>query len=127
MSRVRGCSARCRISAAMASSISESARGARWTRWRSRSPMRSSATRPGRFGGLEGLALRRGDVLPLLEDVAELSQGRFGALKISNGRSVRWSAPPQTVPDREPILIHAIEGQHFAGFDAASQRAFFDA
>jgi len=82
---------------------------------------------PGRFGGLEGRALRRGDVLPLLEDVAELSQERFGALKISDGRSVRWSTPPQTVPDREPILIHAIEGQHFAGFDAASQRAFFDA
>jgi len=77
--------------------------------------------------GQEGRALRRGDVLPLLEDVAELSQERFAALKIGDGRSVRWSTPPQTVPDREPILIHAIEGQHFAGFDAASQRAFFDA
>jgi len=82
---------------------------------------------PGRFGGLEGRALRRGDVLPLLEDAAALSQERFGALKNTDGRSVRWSTPPQTVPDREPVLMHAIEGQHFAGFDAAAQRAFFDA
>ena len=37
-----------------------------------------------------------------------------------------WSAPPLTLPDREPILVHVIEGQHFASFDAASQRAFFD-
>jgi len=82
---------------------------------------------PGRFGGLEGRALRRGDVLPLLETWRSCRRKRFGALKISDGRSVRWSTPPQTVPDREPILIHAIEEQHFAGFDAASQRAFFDA
>src|SRR5206468_11087236 len=35
---------------------------------------------PGRFGGLEGRALRRGDVVPLLEEAAELSQERFGAV-----------------------------------------------
>jgi antagonist of KipI len=34
--------------------------------------------------------------------------------------------PPPTVPDREPILLHAIEGEHFAHFDANTQRAFFD-
>ena len=39
---------------------------------------------------------------------------------------MQWSAPPLTLPDREPILVHVIEGQHFASFDANSQRAFFD-
>ena len=39
---------------------------------------------------------------------------------------MRWSAPPLTLPDREPILVHVIEGQHFASFDSGSQRAFFD-
>jgi antagonist of KipI len=82
---------------------------------------------PGHFGGLNGRALRRGDELPLLDGAAELSQERFGALKNTDGRSVRWSARPPTLPDREPILMHAIEGQHFASFDAGSQRAFFDA
>ena len=78
---------------------------------------------PGRFGGFEGRALRHGDVLAPNEDV---SRERFAALRRRNGDSVRWSAPPLTVPDREPIIVHAIEGQHFAGFDSASQRAFFD-
>jgi len=82
---------------------------------------------PGHFGGLDGRALRRGDELPLLGDAAELSQERFGALKNTDGRTVRWSAPTPTLPDREPILMHAIEGQHFAAFDSGSQRAFFDA
>jgi antagonist of KipI len=78
---------------------------------------------PGRFGGFEGRALRHGDVLSPNEDV---SRERFAALKRKNGASVRWSAPPLTLPDREPIVVHAIEGQHFGGFDAAAQRAFFD-
>jgi biotin-dependent carboxylase-like uncharacterized protein len=82
---------------------------------------------PGGFGGLQGRTLRRGDLLPLAHDVANLSQARFASLKHRSERSVRWSAPPQTVPDREPLLLHAMEGQHFASFDAASQRAFFDA
>jgi antagonist of KipI len=82
---------------------------------------------PGGFGGLQGRTLRRGDVLPLTDGVAELSAERFDSLKKKSERSVRWSAPPQTVPDREPILLHAMEGQHYASFDSASQRAFFDA
>lgn len=31
-----------------------------------------------------------------------------------------------TLPDREPVLVHVLEGQHFAAFDAPSQRAFFE-
>jgi antagonist of KipI len=81
---------------------------------------------PGRFGGLDGRVLKRGDVLPLAADSAKLAQERFERLKSKRGASVRWSVPPLTVPDREPIVVHAIEGEHFADFDAAMQRVFFD-
>jgi antagonist of KipI len=82
---------------------------------------------PGRFGGFLGRALRRGDVLELREDVAELSRKRFLKLKKQRNRSVRWHVPPPTLPEREPVVLHALEGPHCGSFDAASQRAFFDA
>ena len=81
---------------------------------------------PGRFGGYEGRALRRGDAIPLAANVAALSQERFERLKGKNGRSVRWWAPPLTAPDREPIVLHVIEGEHYSRFDAVAQRAFLD-
>jgi antagonist of KipI len=79
---------------------------------------------PGRFGGFEGRALKHGDLLRLRDRKA--SQ-RFRALKNAQAGSVRWSVPPLTLPDREPIVVHVIEGQHYESFDVASQRAFFDA
>jgi antagonist of KipI len=82
---------------------------------------------PGRFGGLDGRALRHGDVLPLNPGSGEISRKRYSLLKNTANGSVRWSAPPLTLPDREPIVVHVIEGQHFEMFDAASQRAFFEA
>jgi len=86
---------------------------------------------PARFGGLEGRLLRAGDSLPLLEDVAALSLRRYrnlGGKKDAAGlRTVSWSAPALTLPEREPIVIHAMEGRHYAHFDAAAQRAFFEA
>jgi antagonist of KipI len=82
---------------------------------------------PGEFGGLDGRVLKRGDVLPLTEDSEKLSLERFEALKHKRGNSVRWSVPSLTVPDREPIVLHALEGEHFADFDPNMQRAFFDA
>jgi antagonist of KipI len=86
---------------------------------------------PGRFGGFQGRALRRGDVLPLREDISELSRQRFGRLKKPVRKqtysTVRWHAPPVTLPEHEPVLLHALEGQHFDSFDVPSQRAFFDA
>jgi antagonist of KipI len=81
---------------------------------------------PGRFGGHEGRTLRRGDAIPLAANVAALSLERFEKLKGKNGRSVRWWAPPLTTPDREPIVLHVIEGEHYSRFDAAAQRAFLD-
>ena len=86
---------------------------------------------PARFGGLEGRLLRAGDGLPLIESVASLSLQRYehlGSKKDMAGlRTVSWSAPALTLPERQPIVVHAMEGRHYAHFDAAAQRAFFDA
>jgi antagonist of KipI len=86
---------------------------------------------PAKFGGLQGRALRAGDRLPLLENVSALSLNRYRNLnsrKDMHGlRTVGWSAPALTLPAREPIVIHAMEGRHHAHFDAAARRAFFDA
>ena len=79
---------------------------------------------PGGFGGFQGRALRHGDVLPLKEPG---SSERFKKLKSRRDSSVRWSAPPLTLPDREPVLIHAMEGANYADFDPLMQRTFFDA
>jgi antagonist of KipI len=79
---------------------------------------------PGRFGGIEGRALKHGDLLALRDPAAA---GRFSRLKKTHEGSVKWSAPPLTLPDREPILVHVLEGQHFGSFDAGAQRSFFDA
>lgn len=81
---------------------------------------------PGGFGGLGGRTLRRGDVLPLVPDSRDLSRERFGRLKRKSGNTVRWSAPPLTVPEHEPVVLHVLDGQHFPSFDVASQRAFSD-
>jgi antagonist of KipI len=87
---------------------------------------------PAKFGGLEGRQLRAGDLLPLVPDAEELARKRFaklnGTRKNPSGvKTVSWSAPALTLPEREPIVIHAMEGRHHAHFDAAAQRAFFEA
>ena len=81
---------------------------------------------PAKFGGLEGRALRAGDVLPLFQNSRDLAFKRYKKL-LDGMRSVNWSAPAQTSPEREPIVIHAMEGRHHAHFDAAARRAFFEA
>jgi antagonist of KipI len=81
---------------------------------------------PAKFGGLEGRALRAGDVLPLSQNSRELAVKRYR--KLLNGkRKVTWSTPALTSPEREPIVVHAMEGRHHAHFDAAARRAFFEA
>jgi antagonist of KipI len=89
---------------------------------------------PAKFGGLQGRALRAGDVLPLAENVSALSLKRYEGLNnrkelpgLRTVRTVSWSAPALTLPAREPIVIHAMEGRHHDLFDAAARRAFFDA
>jgi antagonist of KipI len=87
---------------------------------------------PAKFGGLEGRLLRAGDVLPLFQSSADFAFKRYKSFsskkQLAGGiRSVSWSAPALTLPEREPIVIHAMEGRHHAHFDAAAQRAFFEA
>jgi antagonist of KipI len=87
---------------------------------------------PARFGGLEGRALRAGDVVPLAPDSAQLARSRYERLasRVSNRageQTVRWSVPALTLPEHEPIVLHAMFGRHHVDFDAESQRAFFDA
>lgn len=86
---------------------------------------------PAQFGGLEGRALRAGDRLPLAGNAAALSRARYANLhkkkELAGLRSVAWSAPALTLPAREPVLIHAMEGRHHALCDAAARRAFFEA
>jgi antagonist of KipI len=87
---------------------------------------------PAKFGGLDGRALRAGDILPLCEEAPLLARERYASLSSKKDlaagiRSVGWSAPALTLPEREPIVIHAMEGRHHARFDAAAQRAFFEA
>lgn len=79
---------------------------------------------PGGFGGFQGRSLRHGDALPLRDPAAS---ARFSKLKKTRDGSVKWSAPPLTLPDREPILIHVLEGQHYASFAGNAQRVFLDA
>jgi biotin-dependent carboxylase-like uncharacterized protein len=80
---------------------------------------------PGGFGGFDGRALRHGDVLALRD--AGFSKKKFSSLKKTRDGTVRWSAPPLTLPDREPVLLHVVEGQHYGSFEPAAQRAFYDA
>jgi antagonist of KipI len=87
---------------------------------------------PARFGGLEGRPLRAGDALPLAPDAARIAAERYARLArgatVRDGlRTVRWSAPSLTLPDREPIVVHAMEGRHFGRFQPTSQRVLFDA
>lgn len=86
---------------------------------------------PAAFGGFEGRALRAGDCLPLVADAARIATQRYAALAarrtLAGVASVGWSVPALTLPLREPITLHAMPGRHHALFDAASQRAFFEA
>lgn len=92
---------------------------------------------PAAFGGFNGRALRSRDQLPVRDDAAEVSLMRWQQLaaRVPAGRrvetesfaSVRWSAPPMTLPDRDPMFIHALPGQHFEWFGAQARRDLFDA
>ena len=86
---------------------------------------------PAKFGGLQGRQLRAGDSLPLIEDVSSVSLKRYENLgnkkNMSALRTVGWSVPALTLPTRDPLLIHAMEGRHHALFDATARRAFFEA
>jgi len=86
---------------------------------------------PAGFGGLAGRALKAGDVISGASDLRELSAARFGRIarkavhEVSGMLTVRWSAPELTLPYGEGFTVRAMEGRHYAQFDAASKDAFF--
>lgn len=86
---------------------------------------------PAAFGGLAGRALKAGDRIATADDLDTLSKARFQALArggASGGpelRSFQWAAPEPTLPLDGGFAVRALEGRHFAQFDAAAQAAFY--
>lgn len=91
---------------------------------------------PAGYGGLAGRLLRAGDALPLTSDSEALSRQRFAKLtakrdaarliQAEHFTSLRWSVPPMTLPNRDPIVVRAMPGMHFEWFSPQSQRDLFD-
>jgi antagonist of KipI len=88
---------------------------------------------PGGFGGLGGKALAAGAILPVAPDADAVAVARFervtrrgGAVAVgAAGQSVRWLAPPLTLPATDPAVARAVEGVHGALFTEPSRAAFF--
>jgi antagonist of KipI len=86
---------------------------------------------PGRFGGLDGHAVKAGAVLPLAADAPSLARSRFARIAGHDrtvaagaaGSSVRWLAPPLTLPATEPLVIRFVDGVHAELFDEPSRRS----
>ncbi len=77
---------------------------------------------PANFGGLKGRALVAGDGMDVHPQASEWSRERHARIGVA-----RWSAPPMTLPERQPIVVHALRGAHVDWFDSASQQAVFEA
>jgi antagonist of KipI len=83
------------------------------------------------FGGLDGRPLGAGSVVPLAPDAAALGRARFaraaqrGATVAvgAHGASVRWFAPPLTLPASDPLVVRVVDGVHAELFDAPSRQA----
>jgi antagonist of KipI len=84
---------------------------------------------PAGYGGHEGRALRAGDTLALDAAAPALAEARFARLKrtrtAAHMRSTAWRIDPLTLPSGNTLSVRAMEGRHYAQFDAASKRAFF--
>lgn len=87
---------------------------------------------PAGFGGFEGRAIKAGDRLPGVVNLAQISVARFSRLARRGSRtehasfsSVRWYAPELTLPYGDALSVRAMEGRHFQQFDSASREAFF--
>lgn len=84
---------------------------------------------PAGFGGFCGRALRAGDRLQTVGNLAQLSEERFSKVADSTERghlrTVRWSVPELTVPRAGTLILRAMDGRHRKQFDDASQDVFF--
>lgn len=90
---------------------------------------------PAAFGGLRGKPVGAGAKLPLVEGAADLARSRFERLRRGgrtrdlgdNAASVRWAAPPMTLPAAGKAVVRVLDGVHADAFDAASREAFTQA
>ena len=88
------------------------------------------------MGGIEGRALKKGDLLPMATDAHVLAQARFDQLSGDAAttawplQSVRWSVAPRSLPRNEPTVVRCVDGHHrqlftpeaLAAFEAGSYR-----
>jgi biotin-dependent carboxylase-like uncharacterized protein len=89
----------------------------------------------GAFGGLEGRPLAAGATLPCVPGCASLSAARFAeverrgrAIPVDRGgRSVKWFAPPLTLPATEPVIARVLDGVHAQHFTEDALAAFREA
>lgn len=87
---------------------------------------------PAGFGGLAGRAIKAGDRLPGIADLAGVSAARFAQIARRTGSvarnvfsTVKWYAPELTIPYEGKLSVRAMEGRHFQQFDTAAREAFF--
>lgn len=84
---------------------------------------------PAAYGGHQGRALRAGDALALEAEASALAEARFARLRNSRSaahfRSTSWRIDSLTLPPGDTVSVRAMEGRHYAQFEAGSKRAFF--
>jgi antagonist of KipI len=87
----------------------------------------------GGFGGLGGHLVTAGAELPLALEASALSTvrlellargGRTMSVGDTHAISVRWSAPPMTLPSTAAVVVRVVDGVHAELFDKASREAF---
>jgi len=86
----------------------------------------------GGFGGWRGRSLARDAALPFAEGAEALAHARFARVTarhriVALGRcqTVRWLAPPITLPEHDGSVIRAVDGLHSGLFDKAARALFF--
>ncbi len=88
---------------------------------------------PAGFGGHNGRALKKGDLLALPPQASTLARMRFNCLRkkstgvVGHGSAattVRWSVRPRSLPQEEVTLVRFINGRHRPLFTAQALQAF---
>lgn len=88
----------------------------------------------GGFGGLGGRSLAAGATLPCIDGSSAKSSARFAQVERRGstiamdrgGRSVKWLAPPLTLPATEPVVVRVLEGVHAGSFSDAALDGFLE-
>lgn len=86
---------------------------------------------PAAIGGMEGRALKKGDLLPMAPHASALAHERFNRLAFGPlagapppFRSVRWSVPTRSLPRDEPTVVRCVDGHHRELFTPTALDAF---